>query len=491
MSRTENLSRHEQLRLDYLHTNYYYLNANEKEEYNYLRQKAKGRSDIAQQTSRKASAKATVQASSEDSRTDSSGLLPKYPGKGAFRRKQKQSPTSSQEEQAKKASLQASSESMRTDSSGLLPEYPGKNSLSRSQKNSRPSSKQEKKKPSSKTYTRFNLKRVLMWFFIFVILVVSGMLFMFFKGLNTSRPGNLKAADVEYFDGHDTRDGINILVLGTDGRIGDKSTETRTDSIMVLNVGNKDHKMKLVSFMRDTLIHIDGVSNSYTEPTDDDYYDQKLNAAYTLGEQDNHRGAEAVRQALKDNFDLDIKYYALVDFNTFATAIDTLFPNGVFMDAKFSTIDGEKVTEVEVPDDLNMKDGVVPTQTIKVGRQHMDGRTLLNYARFRKDDEGDFGRTRRQQEVLTAVMQQIKDPTKLFTGSEAIGKVFALTSTNVPQSFLWTQGLSLVLDSRNGIERLTIPELGDWTDTYDMYGGQGLLIDFEAYKERLQQMGLR
>ena len=330
-----------------------------------------------------------------------------------------------------------------------------------------------------------------MWLLIFVILVVSGMLFMFFKGLNTPKPGNYQAADVEYFDGHDTRDGINILVLGTDGRIGDKSTETRTDSIMVLNVGNKDHKMKLVSFMRDTLIHIDGVSNSYTEPTDDDYYDQKLNAAYTLGEQDNHRGAEAVRQALKDNFDLDIKYYALVDFNTFATAIDTLFPNGVFMDAKFSTIDGEKVTEVEVPDDLNMKDGVVPTQIIKVGRQHMDGRTLLNYARFRKDDEGDFGRTRRQQEVLTAVMQQIKDPTKLFTGSEAIGKVFALTSTNVPQSFLWTQGLSLVLDSRNGIERLTIPELGDWTDTYDMYGGQGLLIDFEAYKERLQQMGLR
>ena len=491
MRETENLSRHEQLRLDYLHTNYYYLNEHEKEEYNYLRQKARGQSGIAQQTSRKASAKATVQDSSEDSRTDSSGLLPKYPGKGAFRRKQKQAPTSSQDERAKKASMQVSSESMRTDSSGLLPEYPGKNSLSRSQKNSRPSSKQEKKKQSSKTYTKFNLKRVLMWFLIFVILVVSGMLFMFFKGLNTSRPGNLKAADVEYFDGHDTRDGINILVLGTNGRIGDKSTETRTDSIMVLNVGNKDHKMKLVSFMRDTLIHIDGVSNSYTEPTDDDYYDQKLNAAYTLGEQDNHRGAEAVRQALKDNFDLDIKYYALVDFNTFATAIDTLFPNGVFMDAKFSTIDGEKVTEVEVPDDLNMKDGVVPTQIIKVGRQHMDGRTLLNYARFRKDDEGDFGRTRRQQEVLTAVMQQIKDPTKLFTGSEAIGKVFALTSTNVPQSFLWTQGLSLVLDSRNGIERLTIPELGDWTDTYDMYGGQGLLIDFEAYKERLQQMGLR
>ena len=249
--------------------------------------------------------------------------------------------------------------------------------------------------------------------------------------------------------------------------------------------------MKLVSFMRDTLIHIDGVSNEYTDPSQADYYDQKLNSAYTIGEQNHNRGADYVRQMLKDNFDLDIKYYALVDFQTFATAIDTLFPNGVSMNAQFSTIDGEKVTEVEVPDDLNMKDGVVPNQTIKVGQQQMDGRTLLNYARFRKDDEGDFGRTRRQQEVLTAVFQQVKDPTKLFTGSEALGRVFALTSTNVPYSFLLTNGLSMAGDSRNGVERLTIPENGDWVDTYDMYGGQGLLIDFEAYKERLQQMGLR
>ena len=31
MRETENLSRHEQLRLDYLHTNYYYLNEHEKD----------------------------------------------------------------------------------------------------------------------------------------------------------------------------------------------------------------------------------------------------------------------------------------------------------------------------------------------------------------------------------------------------------------------------------------------------------------------------
>ena len=318
-----------------------------------------------------------------------------------------------------------------------------------------------------------------------------GMVFRFVKGLNSKPTGpDAKPAVVEKFNGKKSRDGVNILILGTDGRIGEKSDETRTDSIMVVNVNNKEGKIKMVSFMRDTLVHIDGVSQQNI-PEYDGYYDQKLNTAFTIGEQNNNQGAELVRQMLKDNFDIDIQYYAMVDFKTFATAIDTLFPNGVEMNAQFSTVDGEKVSEVEVPDDLNMKDGVVPQQTIKVGKQRMDGRTLLNYSRFRKDDEGDFGRTRRQQEVMSAIMHQIKDPTKLFTGSEALGKVFAMTSTNVPFSFLLTNGLGLVGSAGKGIERVTIPENGDWVDAYDMYGGQGLLVDFDAYKKKLYQMGLR
>jgi anionic cell wall polymer biosynthesis LytR-Cps2A-Psr (LCP) family protein len=48
----------------------------------------------------------------------------------------------------------------------------------------------------------------------------------------------------------------------------------------------------------------------------------------------------------------------------------------------------------------------------------MDGRTLLNYARFRKDDEGDFGRTKRQQQVMQAIMSGVKSPLTLFTGSQ-------------------------------------------------------------------------
>ncbi|HHO8601346.1 TPA: polyisoprenyl-teichoic acid--peptidoglycan teichoic acid transferase Psr, partial [Klebsiella pneumoniae] len=107
------------------------------------------------------------------------------------------------------------------------------------------------------------------------------------------------------------------------------------------------------------------------------------------------------------------------------------------------------------------------------------------------DDEADYGRTKRQQQVLTAILEQIKDPTKLFTGSEALGKVFAMTSTNVPYTFLLTNGLSVLDGAKNGIEKLTIPELGDWVDAYDVYGGLGLLVDQNKYQTKLAQMGLR
>ena len=431
----EYLTYHEKRRLDYLHSNYHYLNEREQLEYNYLLKKSQG----------------------------------------AFVEETNTPPAIEEEEVSDEL------EEVVED----LPVY-----QSRSQKSKKKATVPLQNRPK-RSRKKVRVKRILKWIALFFLLIIGGMVFMFVKGLNSKPTGpDAKPAVVEKFNGKKSRDGVNILILGTDGRIGEKSDETRTDSIMVVNVNNKEGKIKMVSFMRDTLVHIDGVSQQNI-PEYDGYYDQKLNTAFTIGEQNNNQGAELVRQMLKDNFDIDIQYYAMVDFKTFATAIDTLFPNGVEMDAKFSTINGEKVSEVEVPDDLNMKDGVVPQQTIKVGKQRMDGRTLLNYSRFRKDDEGDFGRTRRQQEVMSAIMHQIKDPTKLFTGSEALGKVFAMTSTNVPFSFLLTNGIGLVGSAGKGMERVTIPENGDWVDAYDMYGGQGLLVDFDAYKKKLYQMGLR
>lgn len=432
MSKENPLNHHEQLRYDYLFKNIYYLNEKEKKEFDYLQAKMHSRSRDISEDSLK------VQKVVEDS--VSNFPLPSYSNRSRSKKSQKLDPI--------------------------------------------PKVRKKKRK--------LRLGRILVGLLAVLACVFFGIIFMFLRGYQNAttpdKPANAKAAQVEVFNGQDAKDGTNILIMGTDGRIGQNSAETRTDSIMVLNVGGSDKKIKLVSFMRDNLVYIDGYSQVINGRKQSD---NKLNVAYELGEQEGQKGAEMVRKVLKDNFDLDIKYYALVDFQAFATAIDTLFPDGVTIDAKFSTLEGQPLTEATVGDDLHATETESPTQTIKVGKQQMNGSTLLNYARFRDDDEGDYGRTKRQQQVLTAVLQQLKDPTKLFTGSEALGKVFGMTSTNVPYSFLLTNGLSFLDGAQNGIERLTVPELGDWVDAYDVYGGQALLVDQNKYQTKLAQMGMR
>ena len=442
MTRENPLTHHEKLRYDYLLKNIHYLNDKEKREFAFLQAKLDGQQNVRPVVA----------------------------------------------EEADDVAYQEF-----TESNIGLPSYTNRSRASRRTGQPQPKTKLPKqKKPKKKRV--FRIKRILAWLGMLLICAAVGMIFMFLKGFQSANPNSsngpkdAKAAQVEVFNGQDTRDGVNILILGTDGRIGQNSSETRTDSIMVLNVSGKDKKLKLVSFMRDNLVYIDGYSQVINGQKQADH---KLNLAYELGEQEGKQGAEMVRKVLKDNFDLDIKYYALVDFQAFATAIDTLFPDGVTIDAQFSTLNGQPLTEATVGDDLHATETESPTQTIKVGKQQMNGSTLLNYARFRDDDEGDYGRTKRQQQVMSAVLEQIKDPTKLFTGSEALGKVFGMTSTNLPYSFLLTNGLSVLEGAQNGIERLTVPELGDWVDAYDIYGGQGLLVDQNKYQTKLAQMGMR
>ena len=348
----------------------------------------------------------------------------------------------------------------------------------------------KKTRPKKKRKLKKVVKLVLRCLSLGIVFLVLAMAYQFYKGTDLSAAGNngktYQPALVETFNGKDTKDGVNILILGSDQRVSQESTDARTDSIMVVNVGNKEGKIKMVSFMRDTLVNIKGASET-------DYsQDLKLNTAFNIGEQNNHQGAELMRQTLKRNFDIDIKYYAMVDFETFATGIDTLFPDGVEINAKFATIDGKKVSSVQVPDDLRMdKDGNVPNQTIKVGKQQMDGRTLLNYARFRKDDEGDYGRTKRQQQVMQAVMKQVKNPLSLFKGPEALGKVYSLTSTNMSMTDMLDLGLSNAGSFKKGINSQTIPSDGDWIDSYDLYGGQGIEIDVDSYQDKLKELGFR
>src|SRR5690606_27198972 len=144
---------------------------------------------------------------------------------------------------------------------------------------------------------------------------------------------------------------------------------SRADTIMMAQYHPDKGTYKLISFMRDMYVDIPGHGKN------------KINAALALG------GPELLRKTIKENFDVEIQYYSIIDFEGFVHLIDEAFPNGV---------------EVEVEKRMSANIGV----TLEPGLQRLDGEHLLGYVRFRQDAVGDFGRVERQQKVMKEVASQ-------------------------------------------------------------------------------------
>lgn len=251
--------------------------------------------------------------------------------------------------------------------------------------------------------------------------------------------------ETQEFNGAASENGTkNILLLGSDTR---DNISGRSDSMMVLQVDGRG-KPKLVSFMRDMYVNIPGVGEN------------KLNAAYAYG------GADLVRQTLKENFGIDCRYYAMVDFQTFEKGVDALFPRGV-------QIDAEKDMSAYID------------EPITKGSQRMNGHTLLNYARFRMDEEGDFGRVRRQQQVMQSVFGQLKNPLVLLRGPYAAGKIWGYLSTDMPNMFV-LGNLFNFAKAVGGIERLTLPVDGSWSYIDTANAGSALAVDTAQNAQAVQ-----
>jgi anionic cell wall polymer biosynthesis LytR-Cps2A-Psr (LCP) family protein len=344
-----------------------------------------------------------------------------------------------------------------------------------------------------------------------VILALLTIFFIFIGGvfwrLNAAL-GTKSNVPVELFEGQASANGArNILILGTDQRENQSTREARADSIMILQMDGSKKQVKLVSFMRDILVDIPNVGASGQA-------DCKLNAAYGFGEagcagaDNQNQGAELMRETLKLNFGIDCRYYAVVNFNSFATAIDALFPQGISIDATFATINAQQFAEVAVPDDLATPENLIASdvvmnaseasvygysdpaiyQMIKPGKQKMDGRTALNYARFRHDDENDFGRVKRQQQVMAAITSKAKSMQTFFFAPKAIKSILKVTSINVDRGFLYRALFTVLLGGRSkAVEKMAIPTMDDktYTSDLDMYGGEGIKVNFDIYRQKV------
>ncbi|BDG61473.1 LCP family protein [Caldinitratiruptor microaerophilus] len=167
-----------------------------------------------------------------------------------------------------------------------------------------------------------------------------------------------------------------VLILGVDDR---KDSKGRSDTVLVAAVHPKDRVLTLISLPRDTLVEIPGRG-----------YD-KLAHAYAYG------GTELALATVERMLDIPIDHYARLDFQGFEKIVDALGGIDVNIPKRMYYVD---------PYDDN--GGLVID--FKPGPQHLNGEQALKYARFRHDEEGDWGRMRRQQEVVKLLLDKALSP---------------------------------------------------------------------------------
>lgn len=240
---------------------------------------------------------------------------------------------------------------------------------------------------------------------------------------------------------------INVLLLGSDSR-GEK--QARTDTIMVAHYDPQTHKIRLISLMRDMLVSVPG------------HGQQKLNAAFSFG------GPELLRETIKENFNLDIHYYAMVDFKGFEKAVDLIAPNGI---------------EVDIP--YEMSYGI--ETKLEEGKQTLHGKELLGYVRFRHDRLSDFGRIQRQQEVIS----KLKDQAVSFQSVVKLPKLLSIMNkyvdTNLDSSTILTIGKDIITKKSGNLETFRLPENGSFENKRVDGLGAVLDVDFDKNISALNQ----
>ncbi len=193
---------------------------------------------------------------------------------------------------------------------------------------------------------------------------------------NANRPG-FKELDLDQT--------LYFLLTGLDKRewLGDTGPGL-TDTIIVAFLDVKQEKAGLISIPRDTWVEVP------------EYGPYKINQAYSLGEAYGYSGGGGpglLMDTAGDLLGIEIDYYVQVDFEAFVVLVDAV--NGVLVDVP---------AEILVWPNAEMEGDM---KRLQPGIQVLPGNLALGYVRTRDTDEGDFGRTKRQQQVLVGLQKKI------------------------------------------------------------------------------------
>lgn len=196
-----------------------------------------------------------------------------------------------------------------------------------------------------------------------------------------------------------------IALFGLDNRSNGNLMKGRSDVIMIANINNKTHEVKLVSVYRD----------SYLDTGDGIF--EKCNAAYAKG------GPEQAISMLNSNLDLAITDYVTVDFNSIIECIDLL--GGVEM----TITDEEANLMLGYIRELNELTGNTSDCPTSGGTYTLNGVQATAFARIRYGGGDDFRRTERQRAVIAAMVDKAQH-SNLRTLNNLINQMFGDIQTS-------------------------------------------------------------
>lgn len=193
----------------------------------------------------------------------------------------------------------------------------------------------------------------------------------------------------------DVGEPFNVYISGIDVD-GPIATNSRSDVNIIMTVNPNTKKILLTTTPRDYYVQIPDISGEQRD---------KLTHAGIYG-------VDASMRTLEQLYDIDISYYARVNFSSLVKIVDTL--GGVDVDSDFEfTVGGYQ---------------------FKKGMNHLDGKQALAFSRERYSfEDGDNQRGKDQEKVLTAILNKAMSPAILSNASALIADVSDSVQTNMTQ----------------------------------------------------------
>ncbi len=256
------------------------------------------------------------------------------------------------------------------------------------------------------------------------------------------------------------KDVFNILLLGTDERKDEFSSNARADSIMILSLDKRNKTMKLVSLQR-------GMGVPILDGKYEGEYDW-ITHVFKYG------GAALMLETVREVLNVDVEYYVRVNFNTFSQLIDSV--GGVDIE----------LTEIEAAA-LNgeVRTNAYAKHKMYEGANHLDGYDALQYARLRYTDS-DWKRIERQRNVIQSVVLSAKDM-NLLELNDMLDTVLPLIQTNLTTMDIL--GLISYAPAVLGREfdQMTIPASGTYGSMKGLGGRNLYAVDFKTNSEILHE----